>query len=119
MAVAIARVAGADYVAANKRHRVRTLTFSGNYATGGETINATDVGLRVIEQVQLTGQVAAASTPTSGVVLSAIISSTGGSVVIRSYELGGTGAAGDPLAEKTNAEAYVTGQNVRATFIGY
>lgn len=119
MALTITTVPGADYVAGNKRVKVRDLTFSGNYATGGETVTAAQVGLRKIERVQGLGGVAAASTPTSAVLLGAVVASDGSSVAIRSYELGGTGAAGDPLAEKTDAEAYITGQNVRATFLGY
>lgn len=119
MAVALAKVSNADYVTGNKKVRVRDVTFSGNYATGGETITASDVKLRRIEQVLPVGQVAAASTPTSAVAIGCIVASDGSSVVVRSYELGGTGAAGDPLAEKTNAEAYVTGQNVRLVFVGF
>ena len=119
MAVALSAVGGASYTAGNKKHKVYTLTFSGNYATNGETVTAANVGLRKIEQVQISGQVAAASTPTSGVVLGTVIASDGTSVAVRSYELGGTGAAGDPLAEKTNGEAYITGQTITVTFIGH
>lgn len=118
MAVAIAKVSGADYVSGNKKVKYRDLTFSGNYATNGETINASDVGLKQINFVAFSGQVAAASTPTSGNPVGAIIASDNKSVAIRLYELGGTGAAGDPLAEKTNAEAYVAGQTVRVRFEG-
>lgn len=116
MAVAIAKVTGADYTVSNKRVRVRTLTFSGNYATNGETINASDVGLRKIEQVHFTGGFAAGSTPTSGTIVGAIISSSGTSVAIRHYESAGSAA---PPIEKDNGEAYVTGTNVRAEFVGY
>lgn len=119
MAVAISRVSGADFMQANKRIRVRDLTFSGNYATNGETITASEVGLRKIESVVLNGNVAAGSTPTSANPVGVIIASTGASVAIRLYELGGTGAAGDPLAEKTNAEAYLAGQTIRVEFRGF
>ena len=117
MAIALAKVTDADCVIGNKRLKVRDATFSGNYATGGETVNASDVGLRRIDQCFSQG-FAAGSTPTSGNPVGAIVASGGGSVVLRLYELGGTGAAGDPLAEKTNAEAYISGQNMRLTFIG-
>jgi hypothetical protein len=115
MAVAIAKVAGADYTAGNKRVKVRTLTFSGNYATNGETITAAEVGLKRIEDVHFSGA-AAAATPTTAVVLGAVINSTGTSVAIRSYEAAASAA---PFIEKDNSEAYITGQVVRATFIGY
>lgn len=119
MAVAIARVSGADYNTGNKRVRVRDLTFSGNYATNGETINAADVGLRKIETATFSGNVAAGSTPTSANPVGVILSSSGTSAAVRLYELGGTGAAGDPLAEKTNAEAYLAGQTIRVRFEGF
>lgn len=122
MAIAIAKptVASgrADYSSRGLRYRVRDLTFSGNYATGGETVNASDVQLKSIQEVHFSGQVAAASTPTSAVLVGCVIASDSRSCAIRSYELGGTGAAGDPLAEKTNAEAYISGQTVRAVFVG-
>jgi hypothetical protein len=115
MAVAIARPTGvSDYTAGNKRHRVRTLTFSGNYATNGETVTALAVGLKNIEQVNGTG-VAAASTPTTSVLVGAVIGTDGVNVAIRSYEAAASAAA---FLEKDNAEAYITGQNIRLTFIG-
>jgi len=117
MAVALAKVTDADCTFGNKRMKVRDVTFSGSYATGGETINASDVGLRRIDQCYSQG-FAAGSTPTSGNPVGTIVASGGGSVVLRLYELGGTGAAGDPFAEKTNSEAYISGQNVRLTFVG-
>ena len=119
MAVSVSAVSGASTVFGNKRVRVYDLTFSSNYATGGETVNASDVGLKKIEHVQVSGQVAAGSTPTSGNPIGVIINSAGTSAAVRLYELGGTGAAGDPLAEKTNAEAYISGQTCRAAFFGY
>ena len=124
MAVAIAKpshiaASRCDYTSANRRYRIRKLTFSGNYATDGETITAASVGLRKIEEGHLHGHVAAGSTPTTGVVLGIVPAADGQSVAVRAYELGGTGAAGDPLAEKNNAEAYIAGTNINATFVGY
>jgi hypothetical protein len=115
MAVALAKIAGADFVTGNKRVKVRTLTFSGNYATNGETVTAASLGLKRIEQVYF-GGVAAASTPTTAVQMGAVIASDGTSVAIRSYEAAASAAA---FLEKDNSEAYITGQTVRATFVGF
>src|SRR5688500_5158114 len=46
------------------------------------------------------------------------ISADGQTVSIRFYEES-AGAAGSPLAEKNNAEAYIAGQSLRVLFIGY
>jgi hypothetical protein len=41
MAVAVAKITGSqDFTGGNKKFRPRRLTFSGNYATGGEAIAA-------------------------------------------------------------------------------
>lgn len=119
MAVAITSVAGADFSGlGNKRCRVRTLTFSGTYPVGGETVTAASIGLRKIEQALFHQPVAAGSTPANAEPLGCVYATDGQSVTIRTYQLGGTGVAGDPLIEKT-AEAYITGLNTRVTFIGY
>lgn len=49
MALTIAAVAGADHVTGNKRVKYRTITFDSSYPTGGESLTATDVGLRKIQ----------------------------------------------------------------------
>ena len=120
MAVAIAKPTGtsvgADTVWGNKKVRVRTLTFSGNYATGGETITAASVGLKVIEQVHLNGNCALSTDKATANPVGITIASSGTSVVVTQYEGAASGAA---IGEKTNAEAYATGSNIRATFIGY
>lgn len=120
MAVALVEVTEAsNTVWGHQRKTVYDLTFSGNYATNGETVNASSVGLNKFHEVYSVGNVSAASTPTTAVPLGYIIASSGASVAIRAYELGGTGAAGDPLREKDNAEAYIAGQTVRVAFVGY
>jgi hypothetical protein len=108
--------AGADTVWGNKKVRVRILTFSGNYATGGETITAASLGLKVIEQVYLNGNLAVSTDLATANPVGVTIASTGASVVITQYEGAASGAA---VGEKTDTEAYATGSNIRATFIGY
>ncbi len=64
MAVAAVPVKNASTVFGNKRIRVYDLNFTGNYATGGETVTASSVGLRKIDFVNVQGHVAEGSTPT-------------------------------------------------------
>lgn len=113
MAIAVTKpVAGSDYTSANKKVKVRKLVFSGNYATGGEAYTASSVGLRVIEQIIIHGGVAASSDVATAIPV--FVDYTNSKFVF--YE---GSAAGTALSEKTNAEAYPTGCNFRATFIGY
>jgi len=111
MAISVAKVTGADSVWGNKRVKVRDITFSGNYATGGEALVASDVDLRVIEQVIPQGVASAADLATSN---SVHYDHANNKLVF--YE---SGASGTAQAEKTNGEAYPTGSILRATFIGY
>ena len=112
MAVAITKVTGADYVAGNKKVKVRDLVFSGNYATGGESVTAANVGLRKIQQVIPHGGVSAA-----GDLATAIPTYYDhGTSKFTFYE---GSAAGTALSEKTNAEAYPASAELRVTFIGY
>ena len=113
MAVAVTTLtSGTDYVSGNKKVKVRTLTFSGNYATGGESLTASDVGLKKIHQVIFHGGVAAASDLATA---NPIFYNHATNKVVF-YE---GSAAGTALAEKTNAEAHATGSFVTATIIGY
>lgn len=99
------------------KRRIRVLTPSGNYATGGEVITAQQVGLkRIIGVNLLNGSVAAASTPTTAEAVGFVVAATGLSVTMRFYE---SGAANAALAEKSNAEAPPTGQSLTCEFIGY
>lgn len=120
MAIAIAKPTGvsvqADTVWGNKKVVVRTLTFSGNYATGGETINASSFGLKAIEQIFLNGNLALSTDKATANPVGITIASNGTSVVVTQYE---GSAAGTALSEKTNAEAYATGSNIRVTVVGY
>jgi hypothetical protein len=110
MAVAITRVTGADGVMGNKRRTVRDLVFSGNYATGGEALTAANLGLTRVETVTFHGQAKSTDAATSTNVTYDYTNSK-----VLHYESGASGAA---EAEKTDAEAYPTGSNVRVTAIG-
>lgn len=118
MAVAISKPAGetrADDVRA-LRFRVRDLTLSGNYATGGETVTAQQVGLKRIVYVTpmnvLIGGVA-------GTLASFSIASTNTSFTVKQSE-DAAGVAGAVIGqEKTNAEAYVADSVIRVLIVGY
>src|SRR4051812_33873384 len=116
MAIALTRIVGADYVVSNKRARVRTLTFSGNYTTGGEAIVPSSVGLKKFEQVISHGNLATSTDLATANPVGFVINSTGTSVTVTQYE---GSAAGTALSEKTGAEVYATGSNIRVTFIGF
>lgn len=94
----------------NKRIKFRTLTFSGNYATGGEAISATALNLRRIDAIIPCGPARSSDLATANPV--SYNAATGKMVF---YESGASGAA---LAEKTDAEAYPTGSNVLVIVIG-
>lgn len=111
MAVAIARVTGADYVTGNQKVKVRDLTLSGNYATGGESLTAADVGLKKIFQVIPNGSGSSTDLATGN-----NFSYDYATAKLVVYESGASGAA---IAEKTNGEAHATGLHVRCTFVGY
>lgn len=126
MATAISRPAAASGTGAARgvddvralRFRVRTLSFSGNYATGGETITAASVGLKqIIGVIQLDTLVRAAAGVT-GVFPVFDVASDRKSVVIRMIE-DVAGASGTPFGlEKTNAEAYIASSKIDILFIG-
>lgn len=113
MAIATAKITGCpDTTYGNEKVRTRRLTFSGNYATGGETVTPKTVfGLSKINRLIIHGSVAAASALTTGVPL--FYDQANGKMVF--FE---GSAAGTALSEKTNAEAYPTGCFVDVTAIG-
>ena len=112
MAVAVAAVSGVpDYVEANLDVKTRTLTFSSNYATGGEALAASAFGLKQIRQITFHGGVAAAADLATA------------NPIFYNYATAKVvffegSAAGTALSEKTNAEAYPTGSFVRCTVRG-
>lgn len=115
MAVTLTRITGADHVEGNMKVKVRDAVFSGNYATGGETILASDVNLRRIFQVRSTGVATSTDLATANPI-GVRINAAGTSAIVTQYE---GSAAGTAISEKTNAEAYATGSNIRLTFLGY
>ena len=86
----------------NRKMRTRRLTFSGNYATGGETIAASLFGFRKIEQLITPGGMAMASALSTGI-------PCGWDAANSKLVFFEGSAAGTALSEKTNAEAYPTG----------
>lgn len=55
MALTVAKVTGADHIAGNMRHKVRTITFDSSYPTGGEPLTAGDLGLKAVFEVRAHG----------------------------------------------------------------
>lgn len=92
-----------------------TLTTGANYTTGGETITASAVGLRKIEQA-IASDGANASGDT-GLPVSFRFQSDG-SVKILAYDYNGANAARAFLAEVA-ANANLSSFTARVTFIGY
>mgnify|MGYP006147094089 CR=1 FL=1 len=111
MALTIARVAGADYTEANKRVRVRDVTFDSSYPTDGESLTAADVGLRKIEQAIPHG-VAVNTAATSAVAVHYDRTNS----KLLAFETGDT--VSTVLDEVGNTESLDT-YSVRMTFIGY
>jgi len=103
----------------NRQFHIRDITAdTGTYATGGFSVTAASLGLKHIDFC-LIGSVATSGT--AGATANSIgvrYDSTGTTLTFQLYELGGTGAAGDPLAEKTNAEAYLSNFTFRVLVAG-
>jgi hypothetical protein len=109
-----------NFVAGNKKIRIYDIAFSGNYQDDGteSTVTAAQVGLKKIEAAIVQSGVAAASNLATGNPVAATVASTGASVEFTLYE-DLAAAAAAPLAEKTDNEAFLTGQAVRCLFIGH
>lgn len=116
MTVTATPLARATTVWGNKRVRVHNLVFSSTYATGGETVTATALGLKVIDQVIPHGNLATSTDLATANPVGFRTAASGASVVVTQYE---GSAAGTALSEKTNSEAYATGSNISVTVIGY
>jgi hypothetical protein len=113
MAVTPTVISGAqDTTFGNKRVRPRRLTFSSNYATGGEAITAANFGLKKIEHLFFQGGVAVASDKTTAIP----VFYDQANAKLTFYE---GSAAGTALSEKTNAEAYPTGCFIDVTAVGF
>lgn len=90
-----ARVTGADTVVGNKRRRVRDITCSGTYTTGGDTLSPSLFGLKSFDEVNIH------NTPTDGTLAypATFVYSTG---KVKFWE---TGSAGAGSAEKGSGES--------------
>lgn len=112
MAVSAAKISGVeDIVVSNRKMVTRRLTFSSNYATGGEAVTASTFGLRVLNRVIPNGGVAMASDKATGIP----IAWDAANLKFVFYE---GSSAGTALSEKTNSEAYPTGCFIDVTAIG-
>jgi hypothetical protein len=112
MTVVATKITGApDVVHGSERAHSRRLTFSGNYATGGEAITASTFGLRRITRLIPHAGVASSS----DVATSIPIGWNTATSKLLFYE---GSAAGTALSEKTNAEAYPTGCFIDVTVFG-
>lgn len=109
MAVAVTNIERPT-VFGDRRVRIVNLVFSGNYATGGEALSAAALGFSRVDAILFDGPAVAADLATANPVK---YDHATGKVAF--YESAATGLA---LLEKTNAEAYPTGSNVRALVIG-
>lgn len=125
MAIALSRPSGrrSDDVRA-LRFRFRLITFSGNYATGGETLalngasKTPNVGLSRILAVVPLDSMARAANGVTGNPVTIDVAADGKSVVFRLLE-DAAGAAGTAVGqEKTNAEAYIASQVLPVLLIG-
>lgn len=101
------------------KFRFRKLSFSGNYATGGETVTAKSLGLKRIAGIIPLDTLIRAANGVTGVVPVFDVASNGESVVVRALE-DAAGAAGTPVGqEKTNAEAYIASSEIDVCIVGY
>lgn len=119
MAVAVSRPSGrrADDIRA-LRLRFRTLTFSGNYATGGEVMTSRSLGFYRVLGVIALDSVIGDPAAVSGVIPKIIVAADGRTVTIKSGE-DAAGAAGTVVyQEKTNAEAYVANSKLDVIIVG-
>jgi hypothetical protein len=116
MAIAATRVAG--YNAGNVKHRIVDLVFSGSYQDDGSTstLVPSDVGLRRIYGIFSQSGVAASTALTTANEFACTLNSAGTSAEFTFYE---NAAAGSPSAEKTDNEAFITGQTIRVLIVGY
>lgn len=113
MAITVTKITGVgDFAVSNKRWHPRRLTFSGNYATGGEAITASALGLKRISAIIFQGGVAAASALSTGCPV------TWDQANLKFVFFEGS-SAGTALSEKTNAEAFPTGAFIDIVAIGY
>jgi hypothetical protein len=119
MAVTVSRPSGrrADDVRA-LRFRFRTLTFSGNYATGGETITAASLSLKRILAVIPADLLIRAPAGVTGVIPVFDVAADGRSVVVRALSDAAGAAAATIGQEKNNAQAYIASSAINVLIVG-
>jgi hypothetical protein len=100
------------YVEGNKRVRVYDVTFDSSYATGGESLLASDVGLKKV--INVPDALAKNSTGTSGVPVVYDYANS----KLQAYRYDGSSAGKAFLEEVANAVDLST-FTVRLTFIGF
>jgi hypothetical protein len=119
MAIAATKPAGfRDGPPGAMKQVVRDLVFSGSYQDDGSTstLVPADVGLNRFFWIGAQSGVAAASALTTANEYAITINAAGTSAEFTFYE---NAAAGSPSAEKTDNEAFITGQALRVLIIGY
>lgn len=109
---------GSDFSVANKKFRIRDVAFSGSYQDDGteSSVTTAQIGCKRIHAAIVQAGVAAASNLATGNPVAATVNSAGTSVEFTLYEDLAVAAAA-PIGEKTDNEAFITGQSVRCLFI--
>lgn len=110
MGLTVSKVVGADYVAGNKKVKVRDITFDSAYVTAGEALTPGTVGLRKIEQAIPNGPFRNADGT-----LSIDVSYDRTNSKLLAYETAGT--VSTPNAEVGSTED-ISAYSGRVTFIG-
>lgn len=105
-----------NFVLGNKKAKFWDITTdTGNYATGGFTITASQLSLKHIDAVIVCSTSTSGTSGATALPVGVIYGSGGTSITLQVYE---GSAAGTILGEKTNAEAMPSNQTVRVIAIG-
>lgn len=112
MALSLSKVAGASYVVSNKKCKVYDVTFDSSYPTGGESLTASDVGLKKIEQLIVHGPATATVGGTTGVLATYDYTNA------KLQAFWGNAGTASVLPEVTDTTTLAT-QVCRVTVVGY
>lgn len=119
MAIAATRPTGyKDGPPGSLKEVIRDLVFSGSYQDDGttSTLLASDVGLKRMFFIAVQSGTAASTALTTSNEFAITLNAAGTSAEFTFYE---NAAAGSPSAEKTDNEAFITGQTLRVLITGY
>lgn len=116
MATAAKLSPSADTVFGNKKVKVRTVTFSSSYATGGESLTAANVGLKRIEVAIAHGPFR--KTDATDAVFGSYDHTNNKLAAYRQKDPGATGGADIALPE-VGSGTDLSGYSGRMIFIGY